>query len=244
VAHDATKVVLGSTGSSDRDVTAEPADPATFVAGLAVRRNSDGGLQIAADGNAVLIGVSLGVSLSDTKKTAVARDGAWIPLLLINDAATVKIGNITFTAIPFGTLGNVITIELVDGATGGEATVTTDVETPANIVVEIEDGVTTAQAIADAISADDGQGGAAEYVFVSIDSGEEETEQDAHSQAALTGGTDFAFEGATVKIDATTGKGSVDGTATGAAYLSGVKTGIYPDGTTAPCAFIAMPGGF
>ena len=44
--HDASKVLLGSSGSSLKAVTNEPADPETFPAGLAVRKKSDGGLQL------------------------------------------------------------------------------------------------------------------------------------------------------------------------------------------------------
>lgn len=79
---DATKVLLGATPSSAKEVTSYPADPATFKAGLAVRAKSDGGLLLADDSTAALVGVSLGPDLSNTKNTAVARTGDKIPLQL------------------------------------------------------------------------------------------------------------------------------------------------------------------
>lgn len=82
--HDPTKFKLGATGSSAKEVSCHNVDPATFQAGLAVRLKSDGLLSVAkADG--MLIGISLGKSLSDTKKTAVARSGSLIPIQLTND---------------------------------------------------------------------------------------------------------------------------------------------------------------
>lgn len=96
MSHDATKCLLGTTGSSDRHVTVEPADPATFLAGLAVRRKSDEGLSLSSsDGQ--LIGVSLGISQSDTTKTAVCRAGNYVPLRIddvelpvVGEAVTVS----------------------------------------------------------------------------------------------------------------------------------------------------------
>lgn len=83
--HDPTKFKLGATGSSARDVSCHDSDPATFPAGLAVSLASTGGLSVAkADG--MRIGVSLGKSLSDTKKTAVARTGEAIPIQLTDDS--------------------------------------------------------------------------------------------------------------------------------------------------------------
>lgn len=51
--------------------------------------------------------------------------------------------------------------------------------------------------------------------------------------------------GAQVKIDATTGKASTDGTGVNAVYASSVKTAILEDGTEVSngCALIDFPGG-
>ena len=83
--HDPTKQLLGATNSSAKEVSQHAVDPASFVAGTAVRQKSDGLLSVTkADG--MLIGISLGKSLSDTKKTAVARTGSEIPILLTDDS--------------------------------------------------------------------------------------------------------------------------------------------------------------
>jgi hypothetical protein len=77
--HDATKVLMGAPGSSARDITVHGSDPANFPAGVAVGIVTDGDtLSLSAT---MKIGVSLGRSLSDTKKTAVARAGECIPML-------------------------------------------------------------------------------------------------------------------------------------------------------------------
>ncbi len=80
--HDAAKVLLGATTSSTKTVTNELADPATFVAGLAVRRKTDGGLKTEDDATAALIGISLGRSSTDAGKTSVLRKGLGVPLRL------------------------------------------------------------------------------------------------------------------------------------------------------------------
>lgn len=93
MAHDNTKVLLGSHGSSDFDASNESGDPATFKAGLVVCRKSDSTLSLAAaDGSK--IGVSMGVSLSDTKKVSVCRSGNKIPVQITDESgfAYVVIG--------------------------------------------------------------------------------------------------------------------------------------------------------
>jgi len=80
--HDATKVLMGSHGSSDFKATCETGDPATFLAGLAVRRPSSGELSLT---SGELIGISMGISLSDTKKTSVCRVGNLIPIQLTDE---------------------------------------------------------------------------------------------------------------------------------------------------------------
>lgn len=85
--HDASKVLLGQVPHSAKTITQHDQDPASFVAGTAVRQKSDGALSVTkADGQ--LIGVSLGASLSDTKKTAVCRVGSSVPILLTDDEAS------------------------------------------------------------------------------------------------------------------------------------------------------------
>ena len=79
--HDESKILLGSTQSSARDVTVHDFDPATFPAGTAVRQKSDGALSVT-KAHGQLIGVTAGKSLSNTKKTAVIRAGEGVPIRL------------------------------------------------------------------------------------------------------------------------------------------------------------------
>lgn len=76
--HDATKVQMGATKSNIKDVTNMPG---TIAAGLVVRQKSDATITTAkADGG--ILGVSLGRSLSDNGRTAIARTGILVPVLL------------------------------------------------------------------------------------------------------------------------------------------------------------------
>lgn len=84
--HDPTKVLLGTTQSSAKDISNYDSDPATYVAGLAVRLASTGLLALT-KASGMLVGISLGRSLSDTKKTAVAKKGELIPIQLTDDEA-------------------------------------------------------------------------------------------------------------------------------------------------------------
>lgn len=80
MAHDTTKIVLGQTKSSHKEVTNFNG---TVAAGIAVRLKSDGTLSTTlADGN--LIGVSLGKDLSDIGRTAICRKGLLVPLIVTN----------------------------------------------------------------------------------------------------------------------------------------------------------------
>lgn len=84
MSHSPTKVLLGSHGSSDFVSSCENGDPATFQAGLVVHLKSDKTLSLAsADGSK--IGVSMGVSLSDTSKTSVCRSGNFIPVQITDE---------------------------------------------------------------------------------------------------------------------------------------------------------------
>lgn len=71
---DSTKIVLAATMSNVKDVTNFAVDPATFLAGLCVSMGNDG-LPSLLKSAGMRMGVSLGRSLSDHKKTAVCRSG-------------------------------------------------------------------------------------------------------------------------------------------------------------------------
>lgn len=93
--HDPNKVLLGTNLSSSRVLTSHAADPASFPAGLAVRRSAEDGLQLDDDDTASLIGISAGRDLSDTERTSVFRKGLKVPLRLKPYAAS---GTIEITA--------------------------------------------------------------------------------------------------------------------------------------------------
>src|SRR5665213_3579329 len=112
---DTTKVLMGSPVSSLKKGSEDFAsDPTTYLAGLAVRRNSSNLLSLAkADGS--WAGISLGASLSSNKNTTVLKAGDLVPVLLATGYAkgvvtitsyadlvatsndTLKIGATTFT---------------------------------------------------------------------------------------------------------------------------------------------------
>lgn len=237
--HDPTQVLLGGTESSDRVITCENSDPASFPAGTAVRRKNDATLSVSSsDGS--LIGVSLGRSLSDTKKTAVCRVGAKVPVLLTDEGVldSVKIGDITFNSKVKADTG--ITITLADTADAGEEVASV---TGTAITIAMESTVSTAQQIVDAILA---SAEVSALITAAIDSGDEAVAQAAATSTALTGGASsypYVVKGTAVKVSNSTGLAASTGSTTGAIYVDGPKTGIKLDGTTAQVAVIDMVGG-
>lgn len=78
--HDETKILMGTTQSSVKEVTNYPG-AAVLEAGLVAHAKSDGTVTKAkADGSPV--GVSLGADLAQTTRTAVVRKGLRVPLKL------------------------------------------------------------------------------------------------------------------------------------------------------------------
>lgn len=101
--HDASKILMGTTRSSDKPaVSSFNSDPATFVAGLAVRRASTGGLSVAKAAGE-WAGISLGKDLGNSKNTAVARLGSGIPMLLELAAARGVIEITSYANLVSGT---------------------------------------------------------------------------------------------------------------------------------------------
>lgn len=239
--HDPTKVLMGTSPSSDKEISREDGDPASFPAGVCVRKSSTGTLRIADDSTAVLIGISAGKDLSDTKKTAVFRTGLRVPIKVKDEsvAASKKIGDITFTAKENGVAGNDITVTLVDSGTGDTAVVTVD---GTDISIAIDAEATLASTIAAAV---EGSDQASDLITATIDEGDEDEVQADASETALEGGDDGTFVslGAQVKVDSTTGEASSDGDPTGGVYSSGHMTGVYSDGTQVKAALVDMPGG-
>jgi len=229
--HDANKVLMGSTESSDRVVTMHDADPATYLAGLAVRRPSGDGLSLSSGG---LIGVSLGKSLSDTKKTAVIRAGLRVPVQLPGWAYLVK------DELTFHTKRNVVvSIEFVDGgATAGSEAVTVSGDDEEGWLISLDmDALSTATQCKAAL---DGDADALALIDTVI-SGTAGNTQAAFAEDVID---TVPVLGAVVRVT-TTGKviyGSA-GSATGAVFVSGVKTGVTEDATEIPVALVDMPGG-
>ena len=110
--HSSTTVQMGSHRSNEIEVDNMAGDPATFLAGLCCHLKSDGTISLAAaDGSK--LGISMGRSLSDTKRTAIARRGLGIPILLANGftptkGAQVQISTTTGKAVSSGTAVNAV----------------------------------------------------------------------------------------------------------------------------------------
>lgn len=110
--HNASAVQMGTTYSNHREVENRAGDPATFLAGLCVHQKSDGTISLAAaDGSK--LGISLGRSQSDTKRTAICRKGLKVPILLTNGftptvGAQVQISTTTGKAVSSGTAVNAV----------------------------------------------------------------------------------------------------------------------------------------
>lgn len=240
--HDASKVLLGASRSTDREITCEAADPASFPAGLAVRRASSvGGLSLS---SGQLIGVSMGRDLSDTAKTAVARTGLQIPLKVFANAVLVE-GDLTFTAVTPGVVGEEISIEFLDTGTAGAEVVTVVGKA---ISVSMEDGVSTATQLKAAL---DAKAEALALITTAIASGQGAVAQDAFAEDNLADGdAPFVVIGAAVYLHPTLGYGVASGfsgaVATGAVYRSAILTGIDPisGAEVQSYALVDMPGGF
>lgn len=108
--HNASVIQMGSTRSKVKEVINVPGDPATLLAGLCLHAKSDGTFTLAAADGAK-VGISLGRSLSATKRTAVATKGLEVPILLANGftptiGAQVQISTTTGKAVASGTAVN------------------------------------------------------------------------------------------------------------------------------------------
>lgn len=231
--HDATKVLMGSTQSSDKDVSTFPSDPASFPAGRAVRETSAGALSLSS-GAGALVGVSLGKSLSDHKKTAVVRTGNRVPLELPGYAYLVK------DELTFHTKRNVaVSIEFLDDglAAGSEDASIAGDDTNGYVITLRMDALSTATQCKAALDADAGVLAQIETVIT----GTAGNTQAAFAEDAI----DTApVIGAAVRVSNTTGKAIyASGTLTGACYASNVLTGIDEAAAEIPVAVIDMAGG-
>lgn len=103
MAHDATKVLMGSVGSNEVEVISKKG---AIAAGIAVRLKNDDTLStVSSDGQ--FLGVSRGEDLSDTDKTAIVVSGLMVPIQLTESfnpvpGAVVNISNTTGLAVTSG----------------------------------------------------------------------------------------------------------------------------------------------
>lgn len=235
---DATKVLWGSIGSSDRVVTREDAAPAGFPAGRVVRGKSDGTISlVSSDG--YLKGVSLGKDLSDTSKTAVCRAGNDV---LIGLAQYLVKAQLTFVSKRPEVA---IAIEFVAGATAGSEVVTVTGNDFDGYLVSVSmDNVTTKSTATQLKTALDASADALALIETQIASGQGSTEQSAFAEDDIDTVSQPVI-GAAVRVSDVTGLAIPSGgTLTGAIYNSGLLSGV--DAFTAvetPAAKVDMAGG-
>lgn len=264
--HDPTKMLLGTTQSSDRPgATTYQSDPTLFKAGTACRVGSDGLLTFTKGLNK-WAGISLGRSLSDTLQTSVLRCGSGVPVLLELSPAR---GNVTITSYAnlIVTAGDVVTI----GATGftaqagavtpGQATfqaATSNAATATSLAAQINAHVVTSALVYAAVDPSNsakvlltaklnGTDGNA-IVLTYTDMGAEvgATVSGAGTLAGGAGSSDFVTLGQNAYFSNTTGKAddaSSDATISDAVYVSGILDGVDELGNTVPVAIVDMIGG-
>jgi hypothetical protein len=260
--HSATKALLGTTRSSSKQgSTVFDNDPASFLAGVAVRAKSDGKLSLVkADGQ--WVGISMGRSQSDHKKTAVLRAGEQVPVrcsrqpargiititsvanLLSGGADTITVGATIFTAQAGATTPGQATFRAATGVT----------ETAADLAAQIN-AHATAGALVRATSA---------LGVVTVTGILNDTSADAIALAYTEGGTgtgatvsgatltdsdstpDWMVVGAKVYFSDDTGMvddPNSNATLSDAIFVTGLITVIDEDGAEQLGCIIDMPGG-
>jgi hypothetical protein len=267
MAHDATKALLGATTSSAKEISSHDSDPASFPAGQVVSLASNGALSLLKSAGR-RIGISLGKSLSDHKKTAVARSGSGVPLRLELLKAGGAIEISSYAALVSGTddaiaVAGVSFVAQAGAATLGQATfqaATSNEATATSLAAQINAHATAGAAVvavadgADVLLYAKSGGAAGNLIAVTY------TDNDTNVGAVLSGLTDgklsggsddfgdidFVAIGAKAYINDANGKGdSSDSASTisDATYVSGVLSGVDESGALVPCALVDMPGG-
>lgn len=126
MSHSTSQVKLGSSQSSAKALSCHAVDPASFPAGLAVSLGSDG-LPSLLKSAGMRIGVSMGPSLSDTKKLAVLRRGERVPMKAALKRASCVITISSYANLVSGTddalaVAGVSFVAQAGAATPGDAT--------------------------------------------------------------------------------------------------------------------------
>lgn len=262
MAHDVTACAMGVVASSDRAISDYSGNPATYVAGLALRRKSDDTLSVAvADGR--WLGVSLGRSQSDISKTAVCRAGLRVPVLLESKPAygLVTITSYANLVVSSGddiTIGATAFTAQSGAATPGDATfqaATTNEATATSLALQINSHA-TAGALVEALAVGDtvevralasGSGGNS-IAFTYTDNNSEIGATVSGSDTLEDGGdaADYVVIGEKVYFSDVTGKAddpNSGSTISDAIYVTGVLAGIDEYGNTVEAALVDMPGG-
>jgi hypothetical protein len=262
--HDASKVLLGSTRSSAKDISTHDVDPANFPAGLGVCLNSSGGLSLdISDGRR--IGISLGKSLSDTKKTSVVRTGEGVPLRVSLPKANAAVTISSYANLVSGTadtllVGSTTFTAQAGAATPGEATfqaASSDEATATSLAAQIN---AHADASALVVASVDGD----EVTITAIEPGDagneialEYTDNDTNVGITIVGADDDVLsggdsapswmnKGAKAYIHDTEGKlddPAGDTALTDATIVSGLLVGVDEAGLNVDCVLVDMPGG-
>jgi hypothetical protein len=268
MSHDPTKVLLGSSASSDRDVSSYASSPATFKAGLAVRLDTDGALTLT-KGSPVKqwVGVSAGKDLSDVSKTAVIRSGLGVPIKLA-DVGAQAVGVVEITSY-----ANLVTAG-DDTLTIGDFTFVfkadADAEEPLEVLCAASgsSNAVVATALAAKINAHpelsllvEAAADSAEVTITALEDGEAgnlalvysdegtDTIGLTVSDATMEGGVDnygYVAIGAPVWIDDATGLATAEDsgvTVSAGVYRSLALDGIEEDGTIHKAALIDIGGG-
>lgn len=261
MSHDATKVLMGSVQVSGAEISDHAADPASFIAGVAVRQKSDGTLSLVkADGQ--WLGVSKGKSLSDHKKLSVVRSGLGVPVALEAKPAYGEVVITSYANLVSGTddsvtVGATVFTAQVGAATLGQTTfqaATSNAATATSLAAQIN-AHATAGALVKAVAngavveiTAKGNTTAGNAIALAY------TDNDANVGATVSGAfledggeaPDYVVLGAKVYFSDTSGKADdADSAATisDAIYKSGVLTGIDEDGNEIYAALVDMQGG-
>jgi hypothetical protein len=265
--HNADKVLLGTSLSSDKAVSQYAADPASFVAGVACRLKSDDTVSLTkADGG--WLGVSLGKSLSDTSKLAILRMGEKVPVRAALKRSSGVITVSSYTALVSGTddavaVGATSFVAQAGAATLGQATfqaATSNEATAISLAAQINAHATASTLVKAVVS------GAVVTLYAKVegagtgnDVGLTYTDNDTNvgivlsglSSNKLSGGTDdpadidYAVLGAKVYFNDVDGKADVAGlgTISDAVYVSTGLIGIDESGAEVAALLVDMPGG-
>jgi hypothetical protein len=266
--HDATKILMGAILSSSKTVSEFDVDPAGFLAGRRVQL-ADTGLPSLLKSAGMSIGISLGRSLSNTKKTAVGRDGLSVPVRLSLKRARGTVTITSYANLVSGT-DDAITINgtaftaQAGAATPGDATfraATGNNETAASLAAQIN-----AHATIGALVRASASGAVVTIAAVTPGATGNDitltyTDNDTNvgatlgglSGGKLAGGSDtgvdvdYVVKGAKVYFDDISGDatdGALPGsTISDAIYVSGELIGINEDSSETPAALVDMPGG-